>query len=430
MNASVDKHSLHLLKTGVWVYFLFLIFEGALRKWILPSFSEPLLIIRDPVALWLIYKSLKEGFWKPNAWVVLMLFTTVLGLVTALLIGHGNVYVALYGLRITAIHFPLIFVIGSVFNLEDVVKMGRVVLWLTIGMTLLVGIQFFSPQSAWVNRGIGGDIEGSGFGGAAGFFRVPGTFSFTNGLAYFYGLSTAFILYFWLARRIDASQLLLFAATVSLFIAIPLSISRTVLFQVAVTLVFSIAILKDNPKTLFRILGIGLTTFFLLFILKNFHFFETASMAFEKRFFDANQTEGGIDGVFIDRFMGGMYTAITADNFDFWGLGLGLGTNVGAKIIMNDRGFLISEGEWGRIIGEMGMFLGLMVILIKGGVVVRILRGAWNSIKEENILPWMLMSFGMIMILQAPWAQPTTLGFSVIIGGLAIAAMKERQLTF
>ncbi len=36
-----------ILKKGIWLYFFLLLFEGALRKWVLPSLSAPLLIVRD-----------------------------------------------------------------------------------------------------------------------------------------------------------------------------------------------------------------------------------------------------------------------------------------------------------------------------------------------------------------------------------------------
>ncbi|WP_237708942.1 hypothetical protein [Gillisia marina] len=195
----IDQEVLRSLKRAIWLYFFLLIFEGALRKWVLPGLSEPLLIVRDPVAIWILYKSIISGLWKPNGYVLSIYAVSILALVLALFIGHGNILVAIYGLRITLIHFPLIFIIGMVFNREDVLKMGKAVLWLCIGMTILVAIQFYSPQSAWVNLGIGGDLEGSGFGGAAGFFRVPGTFSFTNGLAFFLWVSSG--LYFLFLAR-------------------------------------------------------------------------------------------------------------------------------------------------------------------------------------------------------------------------------------
>lgn len=425
----LDENVLRQLKLGVWLYFYLLIFEGALRKWILPGLAEPLLIVRDPVAIWLLYKAVTSGLWKPNGYVALIFGVSILALVLALFLGHGNIFVAIYGLRITVIHFPLIFVIGKIFDRDDVISMGKVVLWICIGMTVLVAIQFYSPQSAWVNRGLGGDMEGSGFGGAAGFYRVPGTFSFTNGLAFFYGLATAFIFYFWIDNENkQISKLLLIGSTTALLAAIPLSISRTVLFQVAITLVFMLAISGRNPKVLIRIFGISIAGMVFLLILNNFTFFQTASFAFIERFTSANESEGGLESVFVDRFLGGMYGAITNDRFEFWGKGIGMGTNAGAKMLTGDNSkFLISEGEWGRIIGEMGLILGMIVILIRGGVVMQLIRKSWSSLSKDNLLPWMLLSFGIIVILQAPWAQPTTLGFSILIGGLILASLNRLE---
>ena len=40
---------LKVLRWLIWTYFWLLLFEGGLRKWIVPSLANPLLIIRDPV---------------------------------------------------------------------------------------------------------------------------------------------------------------------------------------------------------------------------------------------------------------------------------------------------------------------------------------------------------------------------------------------
>lgn len=425
---NLNQNLLSKLKKGIWLYFFLLIFEGALRKWIFPGFSEPLLIVRDPVALWLLYTAIKNGVWKPNFSVVLIFGITILSFILAFLVGHGNIQVALYGFRITTIHFPLIFLIGHILNKKDVLLLGKVMLWLTLLMTILVALQFFSPQTAWVNRGIGGDLEGSGFSGAAGYFRVPGTFSFTNGLSFFYGLASAYILYFWLSQEHHISKFLLILATITFLVAIPLTISRTVIFQIAVTIAFTLAIVKGNPAILFRIILIGIFVIMLFTVLNNFYFFRLANIAISERFINANESEGGLEGVFLDRFLGGMYGAFTNENASFWGHGLGMGTNVGAKLMTGDRTFLISEFEWGRLVGEMGFILGFFVVLIRGGVVLQLIKDSWIAIEQKNILPWMLLSFGMILILQGQWAQPTALGFSVLLGGITIASMKEQQL--
>ena len=418
-----------LLKKGVWLYFYLLIFEGALRKWILPELANPLLIIRDPLAIWLLVMVLQHNIWKPNIYVIGMWMLTVMAFILTLLVGHGNLPVALYGFRITGLHFPILFIIGHVFNKEDVLKMGEILLWMSIAMTILVALQFFSPQSAWVNRGIGGDVEGSGFGGAAGFMRVPGTFSFTGGLTRFYNLVGVFIFYFWIVEKeLKISKWLLIVSSIEFLAAIPLSISRTVLFQVVLTFAFMLAISRANLSIIKRIAGTVIASFGLLMILSSFSFFETASMAFFQRFENASISEGGLEGTLIDRFLGGMYGAITDPEASFWGLGLGMGTAVGSQILIGDRMvYLITEGEWGRIIGEMGFLIGITVILLRASLMIELLIKSWNAVKNANYLPWMLMSFGALSILHGQLAQPTNLGFTILIGGLVIASLKEKE---
>ena len=49
------------IKKLIWVYFILLLSEGALRKWFLPSLSQGLLIIRDPIAIWIYYLCYAKG---------------------------------------------------------------------------------------------------------------------------------------------------------------------------------------------------------------------------------------------------------------------------------------------------------------------------------------------------------------------------------
>jgi hypothetical protein len=365
-NSIQNTAALGLLKKGIWLYFILLIFEGALRKWVLPGLATPLLIVRDPLAIFLIFKAIQSGYFKANLYIIVAWVLTFLSFYATLIFGHGNLYVALFGLRIFALHFPLIFIIARIFNRQDVMQMGRVILWIHIGMTVLVAIQFFSPQTAWVNIGIGGDETGSGFSGAAGYARVPGVFSFTNGLTLFYSFTTAFIFYFWIDAKAQISKIVLFVATFALLAAIPLSISRSLFFQVIIALLFTLVIASRSPKNLFRILGSIVLGIALVFVLSTMSFFQTATFAFTERFENANKAEGGMEGVLLDRFLGGMINSLTADfNSNFWGQGLGMGSNAGAKLMSGSTTFLISEGEWGRLIGEMGIMLGFVGIILR-----------------------------------------------------------------
>ena len=158
------------LKWGIWAYIILIILEGALRRWVLPGLATPLLVVRDPIALGLIVVTWQRGLLPANPYLASTLIISALAIISALTVGHGNLTVALYGARILLLHFPLIFVIGRIFNRADVLRVGEAFVWMTPAMALLIGVQFYSPQSAFVNRGVGGDMEGAGFSGAMGFF--------------------------------------------------------------------------------------------------------------------------------------------------------------------------------------------------------------------------------------------------------------------
>lgn len=425
--SDAEKRLRHL-KTWVWAYFLLLIFEGALRKWFLPGLSTPLLIVRDPIAIYLLLQSMRYGIFKPGVYIYALWILTSIAFLTTLIFGHGDPTVAIFGARIFLLHFPLMFVISCVFDRKDVITMGKWVLWVSIGMTILVGLQFYSPQSAWINRGIAGDSEGSGFSGAAGFFRVPGTFSFTSGLSLFYGIAAAFIFYFWIERKDKKVPLyLLLLSTFSLLAAIPLSISRTILFEIALSIAFLLVAAIRNPKFLGKLISIFVVAFVLLIGLSFLPFFQTSTSAFTERFSTANEIEGGLEGVFIDRFLGGMVSALTSDQTPpFWGMGLGMGTNAGAKLLTGDTVYLISEGEWGRLIGESGLILGLSFIFLRLYLIIQMFTKSFAAINKNNPLPWLLLSFALLNVAQSQLGQPTTLGFTVLSGGLLLAALKNK----
>ena len=262
LNATYDFKN---IKNGIWLYFILLIFEGALRKWVLPQFSTPLLLVRDPLVLYLFFSASYNRIIFFNSYIFYAILIVLISFTATMLIGHGNIYVAIYGARIFLIHFPMIFLIGMVFNRDDVIKMGKVILFISIPMSLLISIQFFSPQSAWVNKGIGESI-GGGFSGAMGYMRPPGTFSFTSGVTSFFSLVAVFVLYFWIDTT-KVNRLVLFLATIALLSAIPFSISRSLLFQIIISFIFTIIGInwvKDNSsKGIIMIFGFTIIVLFL-----------------------------------------------------------------------------------------------------------------------------------------------------------------------
>jgi hypothetical protein len=411
---------------GIWAYFVLLIFEGALRKWILPDLATPLLVIRDPVAIVVLFLAVRRNLLPWNIYVVSIITIGVLAMITAVTMGHGVLVVAAFGARALLIHVPFAFVMGRVLNREDVIRFGIITLSLALPMAGLIFLQFYSPQSAWVNRGVGGDLKGAGFSGAMGYMRPPGTFSFVNGLVSFFGMTGAYVFYFWLnPRRIN--RLLLWFATAALLVSIPLSISRSLIFQVVLSILFFIIVTAGNLKYFPKVIAASLGISLLIFAASFSSAFQKAATVMSTRFETASNHEGGLQGTLVDRFLldGLAYAISDASNTNLFGQGIGLGTNVGAKYTTGKFAFLVAEGEWARTVGEMGPILGLSLIGLRVGLAFQFMVISVRKLFRGDALPWMLMSFGFITIIQGSWAQPTSLGFFTITTGLVLASFRR-----
>jgi hypothetical protein len=417
------------IKVGIWLYLLLLIFEGCLRKWVLPSLSNPLLIVRDPLALWLLYMAAKYQIVYSNIYTKFMLPFTLLCTYIALIFCHQNYYVAAFGARITLLHFPLVFLIGRVFTKQDVITMGKFIIYLSVPMLLLIIVQFYSPQSAWINRGVGGNLEGAGFAGAEGYFRPPGTFSFTSGNGSYWGFAAPFAFYF-LFYNTSIKRVYVYVATLAVLLSILFSISRTILFSTVLSTLFLLVTFSRNAKQLSRILGGIITVFAIVYIATNIKILDTPLSAFTTRFTTANETEGGLEGVFLDRVLGGLINGLIHSGDpgkSFFGYGIGYGTNFAAKLITGGDVFLVDEVEWGRIVGELGPLLGIIMIFIRVLVTVDITKKARQFLNKGEPLPWILLGFSGITLLQGGWSTPTSLGFYVIGGGLTLAAINNTE---
>lgn len=416
--------ALQLLKKGIWLYLILLIFEGGLRKWVFPSLATPLLIVRDPLALFLIFKSIQYKILKPNLLLASFVSIGFISFFSALIFGHQNLIVAVYGARAIILHFPLIFIIGEVFTRKDVIDVGKFLMYLLIPMTILTIAQFFSPQTSFINHGVGDDNDGAGFGGALGYFRPPGTFSFINGLSLFFGLCSSFVFYFLYESKI-ISKWVIFIALICIILSIPFTISRTVLFQTILCFSFSIVFILRSPKYIIPLSFILLISIFTFISIQNTNTFGIGIEAFLSRFESANESEGGLKGTLITRVFGTLIDAIVNSlEQPFWGQGIGSDTNVGHKILGVSPETKINDYEWSRIISEAGPALGIIFIYLRVLLCFTFIKSAIIRIKKKDFLPWMLLSFALLQLLQGQISQPTSLGFIILSSGLLLASLK------
>ncbi len=422
-----------LYRKAIWIYIFLLIFEGALRKWFLPSLATPLLLVRDPIAIWLTIVGLQKG-WIKSGYAKTMMVVASISFFMAMAVGHHNLFVALFGWRIYFFYFPLIFVMGKVLTRNDLLKIGQFILWTSIPMTVLIFIQFNSPQTAWVNMGVGGEGT-AGFAGALGYMRPPGTFSFTSGYVMYQAVVGCYLLYYLsmnntLPKEYQFSKLILLILTGCYLLSIPTSISRTHFFQTGVFLIFLFIAAMRKNKLKGKFLKFAILTIMTGVILYFLGIGGTSMEAFTARFEGANEVEGGVEGVIGDRYVGGLLGSLVNFQIPVFGYGIGLGTNVGARILGGDMysfGFN-GEIEWSRVIGECGMLLGLIIICIRLFFALELWKKAYNLlVKKYDLLPWMLSAGMMLTVPQGQWAIPTNLGFCILLGGLTLAAINSKR---
>src|SRR2546423_13297983 len=157
MQSPTNERTITRLKWAIWVYFFLLIFEGVFRKWLLPQYSDLLLVIRDPVVLVIYMLAIKARLFPRNAWILSLSVIAILSWLVSLLVLEPYlsvkplILVTGFGFRCNFLHLPLIFVIGRALNAEDVKKLGWWVLIGLLPMCLLLAIQFNSDPESFIN---------------------------------------------------------------------------------------------------------------------------------------------------------------------------------------------------------------------------------------------------------------------------------------
>ncbi|OYP34099.1 hypothetical protein [Rhodopirellula sp. MGV] len=341
--------------------------------------------------------------------------------------GHGSLPVAVYGARILLLHFPVLFLFASVFNREDVWLFAKAFLLIAIPMTLLLGLQFYLPQTHLVNVGVGGDGT-SVFAGAAGRHRSSGTFSFTNGLSSFYAIAGA-LFAGWITCGPRPIPKWVWITGGCLIVALPLTISRALAFQYALTVVFTVMAVGISPKLLKSLVPALIGFLIVGAIVSQTEVFQTAMEPFTKRWENATESEGGDDGVagvLQNRVLQyGLLSAFeSSDQIPWQGLGIGMGTNVGAKMLTGKRTFLIAEGGWGAMLGELGPILGGFLILYRVCFTTILFAMSVVAVRRGNPLPLILGSVAIHTMFMGNTAQPTALGFIVLNSGMLLAALR------
>jgi len=410
----------------IWLYLWLLIFEGAFRKWIVPQYSAPLLLIRDPVVLGIYLLALRARIFPQNVYVISLVILAILswaaGIIVLLpyLATKTIVLVTGYGVRSNFLHLPLIFIIPALFDEEDVKRVGW---WTIIGMipmALLMAMQFASAPDAYINRaaGLGEGLQISAGGGK---IRPPALFSFVSGTVYYASAAAAFLLHAVVAR-LRYRQWLLYASAGALILALGVSGSRSAVLAVVMVVASLGVILLVRPSLVDRTGRHLLLAVMMLGAISYLPIFREGLGILSDRFTESAEEQsivGGLIGRTLSGFTEGL---LVLNRVPVGGYGLGVGTSGGASFLTGQASFLLAENEWSRILLESGPILGLAFLIWRTAIAAKLGLFAIRQVRLGNTLPLFLFSAGVFVMLQGPLGQPTTLGFAVVFMGLGLAA--------
>ena len=412
-----------LIRNLIWLYIVLWLIEGGLRRWFLPGLASPLLLVRDPLVVAIYCLAVSNNLFPTNGFIIWGALLAALSFVNALLLGHGNIFVALYGVRCDFLHVPLIFIMGNVLRPKDIITLAKVALWVAVPYTLLLVAQFYQPQDAWVNRGVGGSLDGAGFDGALDRFRPPGTFSFITGPAQLYPIFTACWFALMLAQKLPVWTMI--ASGAAILISIPISISRTLFLSVAIVAIAGVgALFAGGRFSIKLVMQFALAAVVLYLVAGRSLVFQDGMEAFNARWEGATDDQGGFKEAIVDRVLNDLFGSF--GGIQGFGQGTGFSTNVGQQLVTQHVGFGGAESEWGRLLFDNGFALGSLLIGYRIALAGTIVFASYRAWQRRSTLGIVFAAACFLIVLNGQWGQPTTLGSAVIGGGLALAAAKYK----
>jgi hypothetical protein len=422
------RERMSTLKKLIWIYFLLLVLEGALRKWILPQFGAPLLLIRDPVGILIIWEAYRTQKW-PRQWSIAtgLLCMVFIPLMLAQMVMSGNPwFIAFYGLRSYLLPFPVAFVIGEVIDREDLYALGRCSLYLLLLNVVLEVFQYEEGPGSWLNAGA---YAGAGqIAYVGGHVRASGTFSYVIGPIFFVPICAAFLFY-GLANEdfLKKKKWLLWVSAGAVVLSIPVTGSRTLVFHLAATLLCVVIAafrgVSQFGKTLKVIAPILLAAFAVSFL----PVFTDATGSLTSRFALANVSEGGAEASLLGRTVIPVFSSL-AEAFDqqqWLGKGMGIGSNAASKMLTGEAQFLSSESEVPRLIDELGPIVGIGFVLFRMFLLLAIAMKSFRAAGENDPLSWLFLPVTASCLFMGVLEQPTEQGFMVISVAFSIAALKK-----
>lgn len=389
------------IRWGLSLFLLLLIYDGALRKWVLPSAEQLLFIAKDVLLLGLLVYALLNrprqinASMQPTARVLFLLYAAWV------LLEAGNLYlpsvlVGIWGIKAHLLYASLILLLPLAFgNLDDLFRwLAKIYPWVVIPVCALAFAQLASPAGSFLNQSVSGGTEGTAYFGEAGLVRVTGTFSYITGMSSFVQTSTLL----GMALFLGGARSNYFLVGLGFALAtLPATGSRSVIVIVAAAAVIMIFAALAS-----RLIG-GRTTIRILMVIAmlgaiSFQAQDEAWVALQQR----AETAGDTGNRFLTTFTSTFYFF---DLAGFFGFGSG-SANLGAPALVKDVAPFSwlpiggrFEEESGRIVLELGMFGWLFSQVMRVALFLwsakLTLNGRTRTVRAAAVLSLPVMAMGI-----------------------------------
>ncbi len=412
------------------IIFWLLIFEGALRKWILPFAAKPLYFIRDPFAIYVYYLCWKNNLFPRNSkflkatLAIAILFSVIC--VVQIARDDNSIGTALFGLRMYFLNIPLAFIAGALLTGRDLKRIAGRLMLTSIPMAVIVFMQYRSPVDSWINQ----TLDGASAFNYTDVARASGTFSFTQGHELYVHALICFLLATWLlpVQRRPLQGKLLLLATAASVVNVLLDGNRGVFLGVFITLGSSLVYRLFLSKSRITVRSFAPELLCVVGAIIYTTVFSNAFDAIKSRV-EENNTESG------ERVVGTLF-ALTAgiQRSHLLGNGIGAGTNGGKALLQptigNSRRTQVEdESELGRVVleaGPLGLFYIAFRFVLAGYLTIGALKAAKHT---QNSLALLLAAFCSLQLLMGQISFNGTLnGFAWICVGFALAAINPPRI--
>lgn len=422
---NIYKKEIFLRKT-IEIFFIYMIMEGVIRKWIFPEFSTQLYFLKDIFLIFIYLIALKYNLiFKlkfSKFFIFIILLISLYGLIGYNL-DNKDIISYILGIRSYWLFLPLFLIVIHVYNRKFLIKFIKLNLYMIIPNFFLIYLQSELPETSILNNFNGTQLSPE---------RPAGFFTYTTQNTYYYLFLFVSYCSFILSKKeffYKEAAILVLLGFLLISTMILLKSRAVYVYSFFTMLVIFFYLIFSNEKKYLKLIK------FFLFLIFCFSFYVTSNFMFKDEFeyskkrlntdtissmeFITNAKKKNVvlghDIYEFCMYRSSLCRVVNELNFipaisktSFKGKGIGAGT-AGVASYKKTQAFSLGETENSRIVMELGFFIGTLFVLTK--FLVTIILNIISLLKirdNKNLIYIPILIFVSIQILIGPITYTTS----------------------